>query len=202
MNILGVLKSKFKVVEPIFERDILALGYSLDDINDTLEENVFEKVAVNIQGFDFGNVYVLPQYSELFDLYARSIDKFELIRIYFLGDNFEKGYYSGVFILNVLGLCNQMFLSQTLFSRVVVTPLRITVYNTDIVINPLSDKYCKEDAFNIMFSEALNKYSNCFDNSWSSCLIDLIGKNLVSLDMLQMIEKESDRIAVKKIFTQ
>ena len=84
----------------------------------------------------------------------------------------------------------------------VVTPLKITVDNTDIMINPLSDKYCKEDAFNIMFSEALNKYSNCFDNSWSSCLINLVGKNLVSLDMLQMIEKESDRIAVKNIFTQ
>lgn len=202
MNILNILKERFDVVTPIFERDVLALGYSIDDINETLEENVFERVKPGVQGFDFGNIYVLPQYSQLFDSYSKIIDELRLIKDYFIGKNFEFGYFSGIAILNVLGLCNQMFLSQEIFSSRVMNDIRLTVDNVDIVIKPLNEAYNRENVFNLMFSDALNRYKEYFDNDWRDSFNRLLDKGLVSSDILQMINEEGVKNEIRELFTR
>lgn len=166
MNILGVLKSKFKVVEPIFERDILALGYSLDDINDTLEENVFEKVDVNIQGFDFGNVYTLVEYDNLLDNYFKCSDfNLSAIELFFTGFNNSLGYRFGFSALNLIGLSNQVCCSIDIKSKLVTVDIVINLGNCIINISPLFDNYDSSLVLYYMFAEAIDNFSNYFDCS-------------------------------------
>lgn len=107
MNILNELKSKFNIAEPIFDYEIEQMGYSVSDIEDTIKSGVFEE----LNGVDFipCRIFYLVGYSEFTGsniiLYRNSLS---LIEKYFIGDDFEFGYYSGLTLQNKLGLSTQV----------------------------------------------------------------------------------------------
>lgn len=164
MNILSVLRENFEAVEPIFERDILEMGYSIVDIDETLKENIFEKVNVDITGFDFGNVYTLVEYSELFDTYFKcECVTLDVIELFFTGRRNKFGYRCGFSALNLIGLSNQVCASREVESVLVNEDIVIGLCNCEIKVKPIRNNYNSDMVLYYMFANAIDSYKNYFD---------------------------------------
>lgn len=107
MNKLSLIKEKFNqdVIEPIFDYELYELGITDEDIEDTLEEKVFERVETDLVPC---KVFTLVLYAELFDLYSKyEGTEDDIVYKYYIGKNNEYGYVTGLALLNKLGLITQ-----------------------------------------------------------------------------------------------
>lgn len=149
MNILNELKSRFEIAEPIFDYEIYDLGYENNDIIDTLESNVFEEVS----GVDFipCRVFYLVGYSDFTQDYIKLYDNsLSVVEKYFLGSNFEFGYYFGLTLQNKLGLSTQVP------SKISIQSNKATKFiDTQFVSIVPNNSYTKEDLDYICLAEIL-----------------------------------------------
>ena len=124
MNIINELREKFDIVEPIFDYELYNLGYTDEDIFDTLKENEFEELS----GVDIipNRIFYLVGYSELFNLYSKLSNLDAVVFKYFIGKDYEYGCLVGFSALNILNLSNQVSFSYTVLSNRVDN---IIVYN-------------------------------------------------------------------------
>lgn len=162
MNILDELKSKFNIAEPIFDYEIEEMGYSVEDINDTLKADVFEE----LQGVEFipCRIFYLVGYSDLFNLYERlDKDSTNIIFKYFIGNNFEYGYLDGFCALNMLKLSNQVCFSYSIKSCRVNNELKLNQVQLLPEKNNLDYKL-------IMCINAFKYYKDAFDCSLDSAI--------------------------------
>lgn len=156
MNILNELKAKFDTVEPIFDYEIYEMGYSDTDIADTLEENVFEEVAGVV--IVPCRVFCLVSYSELLVDYIRLFNTSEsIITKYFIGNNFEYGFYYGLTLQNKLGISTQVPRQVFLQSNRIDKDIEYACYT--IISNTT---YTASDKSYICLSEILN-YDGCIE---------------------------------------
>ena len=202
MNILNNLKSNFGLVEPIMEQQILDLGYTKEDIEDTLEENVFEKVDLGIPEFDFGNVYVLPEYVDLLEEYVNTVSEQDFILKYFTGNNFEYGYFSGLCVMNVIHLSEQMFMEKVIYSIRTNKELYFNIGCMRIKVLPILSDYNQSNAFNIMLAFALNNYIEFFDYCWKDEFRKLKDASLINANILLMIKELKILNEARDIFAQ
>lgn len=149
MNILSELKSKFDIAEPIFDYEIAQMGYSIEDIEETLEINVFEEIL----GVDFipCRIFYLVGYSDFTQDYIKLYDSsISVIEKYFLGYNFEFGYYSGLTLTNKLGLSTQVP------SKVSIQSNKATEFiDTQFVSITPNSSYSRDDLDYICLAEIL-----------------------------------------------
>lgn len=116
MNIVDNLKSKYREGVPIFDYEIFEMGYTQDDINESLKLGSFEEFETDVVPV---KVYCLVNYSFCTEL---SIDlcikcsEYDVILKYYMGNNFEYGYLDGFCALNYLGLSNQVCFQITIAS--------------------------------------------------------------------------------------
>lgn len=149
MNILNELKSRFEVAEPIFDYEIYDLGYTDSDIIDTLESNVFEELS----GVDFVpcRIFYLVGYSDFTQDYIKLYDNsLSVIEKYFLGNNFEFGYYFGLTLQNKLGLSTQVP------SKVLIQSSKTNKFiDTQFAFIVPNNSYTREDLDYICLAEIL-----------------------------------------------
>lgn len=163
MDILDRLKEKFDIAEPIFEYELFDLGYSMDDIESALKEDIFEELF----GVDFipCRIFYLVGYSEFLrnniKLYNRST---KLVEKYFLGNDFEFGFYFGLTLQNRIGLSTQMPL------RLYIQSNRVTeIVDRDFFYVKPNICYKRCDLDYICLAEIL-KFNGTFDYDISETL--------------------------------
>ncbi len=107
MNILSALRDVYEECKPIFDYEIYALGYTDKDIEEAIQENVFEELTgVNCIPC---RIFYLVYYDKEFDLYFRLYKNSEdVITKYFVGTDFEHGYFYGLTLQNILGISTQV----------------------------------------------------------------------------------------------
>lgn len=107
MNILDILKNKYKECEPIFDYEIYALGFTDKDIEDTIKDNEFEELdKIDIVPC---RIFYLVGYNEKFNIYLRLFKSSDAIVIkYFVGNDFQYGYLYGLSLQNMLGISTQV----------------------------------------------------------------------------------------------
>lgn len=184
MNKLSLIKEKFNqdVIEPIFDYELYELGITDEDIEDTLEEKVFERVETDLVPC---KVFTLVLYAELFDLYSKyEGTEDDIVYKYYIGKNNEYGYVTGFAALNGLRLSN-----QTVFSGYEIKSIRtdreITVKN--MLILPI--KYKDDRTFVLeAYLEAFKKYSNYFDIKYTEAL-NIVRKKLSNSEYELFLEE-------------
>lgn len=107
MNILSILKDKYKECEPIFDYEIYDLGFTDKDIEDTFKYNVFEEL--NKVDIIPCRIFYLVGYNEKFNIYFRlNKESEDIINKYFIGKDYEFGYVFGLSLQNRVGISTQV----------------------------------------------------------------------------------------------
>lgn len=157
MNIYDQLYKTFAEQNGMLEREILALGYTKQDIEDTLEENKFEEITYDI-GLDIGKVYTFVRYLETFNKYVKmSIDQ-QLALRYLLGERLQYGYFDNFSAvvgigasdqyLNEVDICTTLITEKTTVLGINITPIKQLEY---------------ESGYYYMYKLAFEKYLKAFD---------------------------------------
>lgn len=157
MNIYNNLYEKFAGQNGMLEREILALGYTKQDIEDTLEENKFEEIVYDI-GLDIGKVYTFVRYNPIFDDYIKLEVNQPLVARYLLGKQTEYGYYDNFSAvvnigasdqyLNEVDICTTLVNKKTVVLGINITPIKQLEY---------------ESGYYYMYKLAFEKYLKAFD---------------------------------------
>lgn len=78
MNILDILKNKYKECEPIFDYEIYALGFTDKDIEDTIKDNEFEELdKIDIVPC---RIFYLVGYNEKFNIYILDCSRVQMLQ--------------------------------------------------------------------------------------------------------------------------
>lgn len=188
MNLVETLKTKYRSIDPIFDTDIYALGYTDTDIEESLKENVFEEVKVDDSLGVRCKIYTLVDYDELFDMYTKVNSKDEQIVIkYYIGENYEYGYFTGFSSLNKIGYSNQICAVYEIKSTKAKEKLEVSIgnfkYIIDVVNNNLDNTKFKE----YMYINAFNNFRKAFDISINAAINKM--KNNKELDLQFIMER-------------
>lgn len=150
MNRLEELKSKFDIAEPIFDYELTEMGFSDKDIKDTLEENVFEELF----GVDYVpcRIFYIVGYSDFTKDYIRLYDSsLSIIEKYYIGKDFDYGYYFGLTLQNKIGLSTQVP------SKVYIKSNRaVSNISNDLFVIESDICYSRSDLEYIYLAEVLN----------------------------------------------
>lgn len=178
MNILDKLKEKFDTVEPIFDYEIYELGFSDEDIADTLEQNKFEEL-IGVSEIPCRIFYIVG-YSDFLNDYIRLFNTSEsVITKYFLGKNFEFGFYYGLTLQNKLGLSTQVPAKIYIQSNKAKQNMNVGYF---VIIS--NEDYVKDDSNYICLAEILN-FKGEFEYDISLIYEDL-SKKCTDLNKLNM----------------
>lgn len=139
----------------VFERDIEALGLSIEEAVKTYSLVEIEGMYCGIRAFYkrssdpiFGEMKVSPS----MNIYLQ----------YYLGMGFEFGYYKGFCALNPLGLSTQVCFSLDIYSVLVSSEICLDVQGSKLRVYPL-ESYTSNGVLEEMYIEALNNYLGCID---------------------------------------
>lgn len=188
MNLVETLKTKYRSIDPIFDTDIYGLGYTDADIEESLKENVFEEVKVDASLGVKCKVYTLVDYDDLFDMYTKVNSKDEQIVIkYYIGENYEYGYFTGFSSLNKIGYSNQICAVYEIKSIKAKEKLEINIgnfkYIIDIIDKDLDSRKFKE----YMYINAFNNFKKAFDISIDTAINKM--KDNKKLDLQFIMER-------------
>lgn len=184
MNIYDQLYKTFAEQNGMLEREILALGYTKQDIEDTLEENKFEEVEYNPQeiGINIGKVYTFVTYNIIFNNYGRSSVNQDIILRYLLGEKLEYGYFTGFSAVIGIGASDQYLNEVTVCS--VLAKNIINIFN--ITVNPIEQMKYESGYYN-MFKESLDYCLTAFDKSPKKPILRGIENGIIEADKLYKI---------------
>lgn len=188
MNLVETLKTKYRSIDPIFDTDIYRLWYTDIDIEASLKENVFEEVKVKASLGVKCKVYTLVDYDDLFDLYTKVNSKDEQIVIkYYIGENYEYGYFTGFSSLNKIGYSNQVCAVYEIKSIKVNKKLEINIGNFKYIIDKV-DKDLNSNKFKeYMYINAFNNFTKAFDISINAAINKM--KEIKNLDSQFIMER-------------
>lgn len=184
MNIYDQLYKTFAEQNGMLEREILALGYTRQDIEDTLEENKFEEITYNSEevGIDIGKVYTFVTYLEAFNNYNRMTINQDIALRYLIGERLEYGYFTGFSAVVGIGASDQ-YLSEVTVCSVLVKE-SINVLN--ITASPIEQMKYESGYYN-MFKESLDNYLQAFDKNPKQPILRGIEKGVIEADKLYSI---------------
>lgn len=194
MNLVETLKTKYRSIDPIFDTDIYGLGYTDADIEESLKENVFEEVKVDTSLGVKCKVYTLVDYDGLFDMYTKVNSKDEQIVIkYYIGENYEYGYFTGLTLYNKLGISTQVpnicYIASSRIDKDTEIP--------GFCITALK-KYNSSDVYYIYLSTLINNYDKV--EYKTNNIIENLKKNIKDLPKLKNMVDISRRYIVDELF--
>lgn len=194
MNLVETLKTKYRSIDPIFDTDIYGLGYTDTDIEESLKENVFEEVKVDTSLGVKCKVYTLVDYDDLFDMYTKVNSKDEQIVIkYYIGENYEYGYFTGLTLYNKLGISTQVpnicYIASSRIDKDTEIP--------GFCITALK-KYNSSDVYYIYLSTLINNYDKV--EYKTNNIIENLKKNIKDLPKLKNMVDISRRYIVDELF--
>lgn len=144
----------------VFERDIKALGLNI-------EEAVEKYDLFEIEGMQYGIRAFYKRSSDFIFGEMRVSPSMNIYLQYYLGMNFEFGYYKGFCALNPLGLSTQVCFSLDIYSALVSGEICLDVQGAKLRVYPL-ESYASNGVLEKMYIEALNNYLGCIDYDPSS----------------------------------
>lgn len=194
MNLVETLKTKYRSIDPIFDTGIYSLGYTDADIEESLKENVFEEVKVDASLGVKCKVYTLVDYDDLFDMYTKVNSKDEQIVIkYYIGENYEYGYFTGLTLYNKLGISTQVPNICYIASSRVNKDKEIPGF----CITALK-KYNSSDAYYVYLSTLINNYDKV--EYKTNNIIENLKNNIKDLSKLKNMVDISRRYIVDELF--
>lgn len=186
MNIYEDLYEKFAEQNGMLEREILALGYTKQDIEDTLEENKFEEITYDI-GLDIGKVYTFVRYNQIFNDYVSSRINQPLALRYLLGQRLEYGYFDNFSAvvnigasdqyLNEVDVCTTLVTEKTTVLGINITPIKQLEY---------------ESGYYYMYKLAFEEYLKAFDIKPTKVLKYGVELGILDLEKLYSLIEDTE----------